>query len=46
MDQARNYKAGELKAVFERMLDLDLAFKSGGRADALFERFVMESCKK
>ncbi|HBG05089.1 MAG: DNA polymerase III subunit delta [Geobacteraceae bacterium GWC2_58_44] len=44
-DQARNYKVGELKLVFERMLELDLAFKSGGRADALFERFVMEACK-
>lgn len=44
-DQARNYKVGELKQVFERMLELDLAFKSGGRSDALFERFVMEVCK-
>jgi DNA polymerase III subunit delta len=46
MDQARNYKVSELKDVFERMLELDLAFKSGGRADAVFERFVMETCKK
>ena len=46
MDQARNYKVSELKLVFERMLELDLAFKSGGMEDALFERFVMESCKK
>jgi DNA polymerase III subunit delta len=45
VDQARNYKVGELKQVFERMLELDLAFKSGGRADALFERFVMQSCR-
>ena len=44
-DQARNYKVGELKRIFERMLELDLAFKSGGRSDALFERFVMEACK-
>jgi DNA polymerase III subunit delta len=44
-DQARNYKVSELKLVFERMLELDLAFKSGGREDALFERFVMEACK-
>jgi DNA polymerase-3 subunit delta len=44
-DHARNYKVSELTVVFERMLDLDLAFKSGGRADALFERFVMETCK-
>jgi DNA polymerase III subunit delta len=46
MDQARNYKVSELREVFERMLELDLAFKSGGRADALFERFVMDCCKK
>jgi len=45
-DQARNYPVSELKVVFERMLDLDLAFKSGGRSDALLERFVMESCKR
>jgi DNA polymerase III subunit delta len=45
-DQARNYKVSELKQVFERMLELDLAFKSGGMADALFERFVIEACKK
>jgi DNA polymerase-3 subunit delta len=44
-DQARNYKVSELKLVFERMLELDLAFKSGGRSDALFERFVMDACK-
>lgn len=45
-DQARNYKVSELKLVFERMLELDVAFKSGGMADALFERFVIEACKK
>ena len=45
VDQARNYKVGELKQVFEQMLELDAAFKSGGRADALFERFVMQSCR-
>ena len=45
-DQARNYRVGELQVVFERMLELDLAFKSGGLADALFERFVMNTCKK
>ena len=44
-DQARNYKVSELRLVFERMLELDLAFKSGGRADALFERFVIQCCK-
>jgi DNA polymerase-3 subunit delta len=45
-DQARNYKVSEPKAVFERMLELDLAFKSGGREAALFERFVMDVCKR
>jgi len=44
-DQARNYQVGELKLIFERMLELDLAFKSGGRSDALFERFVIQACK-
>lgn len=46
MEQARNYRRAELVRVFEGMLELDLAFKSGGRAAALFERFVMETCKK
>lgn len=45
-DQARNYTVGELKRIFERMLELDLAFKSGGLEEPLFERFVMGACKK
>jgi DNA polymerase III subunit delta len=45
-EQARNYQVSELKQVFERMLELDLAFKSGGIAGALFERFVIEACRK
>ena len=45
-DQARNYTVGELRRIFERMLELDLAFKSGGMSDALFERFVMDACKR
>jgi len=45
-DQARNYTVGELKQIFERMLELDLAFKSGGLEEPLFERFVMSACKK
>ena len=44
--QARNYTAGELKRVFERMVELDLAFKSGGLEGPLFERFVMEACRR
>ncbi|WP_026843179.1 DNA polymerase III subunit delta [Citrifermentans bremense] len=45
-DQARNYTVGELKQIFERMLELDLAFKSGALEGAAFERFVMEACRK
>ena len=45
-DQARNYRVSELQRVFERMLELDLAFKSGGLEAALFERFVIDACKK
>lgn len=45
-DQARNYTVGELKQVFERMLELDLAFKSGGLEEPLFERFVMDACRR
>lgn len=45
-DQARNYTVGELKQVFERMLELDLAFKSGALEEAAFERFVMDACRK
>ena len=44
--QARNYTTGELKRIFERMLELDQAFKSGGLEEPLFERFVMEACKR
>jgi len=46
VDQARNCAPAELQVIFERMLELDLAFKSGGREDALFERFVMECCRR
>lgn len=46
VDQARNYTVGELKQIFERMLELDLAFKSGGLERPLFERFVMDACKR
>jgi DNA polymerase III subunit delta len=45
-EQARNYEVRELKQIFERMLELDQAFKSGGIEDALFERFVIQSCSK
>ncbi|GFO68442.1 DNA polymerase III subunit delta [Geomonas limicola] len=45
LQQARNYRVGELLKIFEGMLELDLAFKSGGLEDALFERFVLEACR-
>ena len=45
-EQARNYRVGELKRIFERMLELDQAFKSGGLEEPLFERFVMDACKR
>jgi len=44
LQQARNYRVGELLKIFEGMLELDLAFKSGGVEDALFERFVLKAC--
>lgn len=45
--QARNYRTAELKRIFERLLELDLAMKSsGGRPGALLERFTMEVCGK
>ncbi|GFO56701.1 DNA polymerase III subunit delta [Geomonas sp. Red276] len=44
--QARNYQARELKKVFEGMVELDLAFKSGGQEAALFERFVIDACRR
>ncbi|TGU73914.1 DNA polymerase III subunit delta [Geomonas terrae] len=44
--QAKNYTAAELKRIFEQMLELDVAFKSGGLEEPLFERFVMEACRR
>jgi len=46
VQQARNYRMGELMRIFEGMLELDLAFKSGGQEEALFERFVLGACRK
>lgn len=45
VDQARNYTVVELRVVFEKMLALDVAFKSGGRSEILFERFLTEVCR-
>lgn len=44
-DQARNFGTAELTRIFEQMLELDLAFKSGGKAEALLEGFVFQVCK-
>ncbi|QXE89260.1 DNA polymerase III subunit delta [Geomonas subterranea] len=44
--QARNYTVVELQRIFERMLELDLAFKSGGLEEPLLERFVMDACRR
>lgn len=42
--QAGNYRVRELKRIFERLFDMDLAMKSGGKAEVLLETFVMEIC--
>jgi DNA polymerase-3 subunit delta len=43
--QAGNYHVRELKGIFARLFEIDLAMKSGrGRPDVLLETFVMEVC--
>ncbi len=45
--QAKNYAVPELKGVFEKFFDLDLALKSsGGKPALLLERLVMELCRR
>lgn len=45
VEQAQNYKAPELKGLFERFFETDLALKSGGGKPAiLMERLVMDIC--
>lgn len=47
IEQARNYRTAELKGIFERLFDLDLALKTGGgKPAALMERLTMEVCRK
>lgn len=47
IEQARNYRTTELKGIFERLFDLDLALKTGGgKPAALMERLTMEVCGK
>lgn len=47
MEQARNYRTTELKAIFERLYETDWALKtSGGKATNLMECLVMDICGK
>ena len=46
VEQARNYRIHEFKEIFERLFELDLALKTGGKAAPLMERFTMEVCGK
>jgi DNA polymerase-3 subunit delta len=47
MRQARNYTVSDLKRVFERFFELDLALKSsGGKPVLLMEGMVMGLCEK
>ena len=45
MDQARNFSVGELRSIFELLLETDLALKSsGGKPSLLMERLVFQVC--
>ncbi|NJN18485.1 MAG: DNA polymerase III subunit delta [Oscillochloris sp.] len=45
MDQARSFNAGELERLHDRLLELDLALKTGRiHADTALELFVAEAC--
>ncbi|UFS68982.1 DNA polymerase III subunit delta [Geomonas sp. RF6] len=44
-EQVRNFGTADLLRIFEQMLELDLAFKSGGKAEALLEGFVFQVCQ-
>ncbi len=47
MEQARNYRRAEFKAVFERLYETDWALKtSGGKPVSLMECLVMDICGK
>ncbi len=47
MEQARNYRLTEFKAVFERLYETDWALKtSGGKPVSLMECLVMDICGK
>lgn len=45
MEQARNFRVGELKRVFELLYGTDLALKSGGgKPGGVMERLLLEIC--
>ncbi|HTP65576.1 MAG TPA: DNA polymerase III subunit delta, partial [Geobacteraceae bacterium] len=47
MEQARNYRRTEFRAIFERLYKTDLALKtSGGKPVGLMECLVMDICGK
>jgi DNA polymerase III subunit delta len=47
VEQARNYRTAEIREIFERLFQLDMAFKTGGGKPAvLMERMIMEVCGK
>jgi DNA polymerase III subunit delta len=47
LEQARNYRVAELKGIFERLFETDLALKtSGGKPVNLMECLVMDICGK
>lgn len=47
MDQARGFGPGELEQLHDRLLELDLATKTGRiQADTALELFVAEACRK
>lgn len=46
MAQAKRYRSGDLRIVFERLFAVDLALKTGGgRPSLLMERLVMDVCE-
>jgi len=45
IDQARGFRPGELERLHDRLLELDVAIKTGRiQADTALELFVMEAC--
>jgi DNA polymerase III subunit delta len=47
LEQAKNYRLSELKEIFERLFETDLALKtSGGKPVSLMECLVMDICGK